>query len=733
MMMRKIYYVLALFLLTTCNEEEITSRSYPRIKTYEVTNITSIGAVLTAEVIYTPNATAIVDHGFLWSTASDVTLLSADKISLGARTRTGKFTVNLERSLSEGITYFVRPYAITETHTVYGDVAAFVSLGSRAPELESIIPAQGTWQTMVTLKGKNFGKNAAIEVTFDSLHANIGNKTDTSVVAYVPTKCLKRFIDVSISISKNKSTLKDAFELLPPTIETISATVGKTNDIITISGVRFSPGYTKIFFDNREAAIESITATQIKCKIPSGTQPGDIKLKLTIGTDFAVEKDFFIQAPLIQSIEPITGTFGDEVTIKGQYFGATPFENQVTFSGAPAEIISGSSTEIVVRVPQYLHVPTHDVAVHFNDNTTTLPDAFTLLPPAITSISPTHITLNGYHESEFRITGNRFSLGDNIVKINGVTVNSYPESASTIVAFVKEVSSFESTVSVTTAGQTVIASQKIISAWKKVQTPSQTTTSYGVSFVHDGKAYVGLGGTKFLKFDPATEAWTSLSDFPGEPRDNMFYFTIGNLAYVGGGSPDAIEYFKELWAFDFNTESWTLVSDLPFANEILESTKGFTLSGRGFIFTPDGLFEYDPATNTWNPRASFPGDMSYPSISGFTINDDLYTFGHNYQSSALWKYSLGSNTWTSLGEVVPYSFYGAFIFEFGTKVYFGGAFQHESVMWEYDIAQNQFVQQETLVPDAFDALTGRKSFVLDGIGYVLGTDLNSLWAFNPNL
>ncbi len=55
--------------------------------------------------------------------------------------------------------------------------------------------------------------------------------------------------------------------------------------------------------------------------------------------------------PQITSFTPSSGTVGATVTIEGSGFSNPASQNQVTFNGKPATIVSGSSTSIIVTVP----------------------------------------------------------------------------------------------------------------------------------------------------------------------------------------------------------------------------------------------------------------------------------------------------------------------------------------------------------------------------------------------
>ena len=142
--------------MTNCAEEEnaVTSREYPRVRTMSVTNISAEGAVANGEIIFAP--TEILDHGFIWSKAPPPAFGASERISLGALSGTGKFSAIIERSLAEGQKYYIAAYAINKDYTVYGDVISFMSLGSKAPLLSKITPTVGTRSDTITLVGKNF-------------------------------------------------------------------------------------------------------------------------------------------------------------------------------------------------------------------------------------------------------------------------------------------------------------------------------------------------------------------------------------------------------------------------------------------------------------------------------------------------------------------------------------------------------------------------------------------------
>src|SRR5690606_30110728 len=52
------------------------------------------------------------------------------------------------------------------------------------------------------------------------------------------------------------------------------------------------------------------------------------------------------------------------------------------------------------------------------------------------------------------------------------------------------------------------------------------------------------------RYDPQSNTWTSLGDFPGVPRVNAIAFVIDNKAYYGTGYNAGSNYLEDFWEFD---------------------------------------------------------------------------------------------------------------------------------------------------------------------------------------
>lgn len=134
--------------------------------------------------------------------------------------------------------------------------------------------------------------------------------------------------------------------------------------------------------------------------------------------------------------------------------------------------------------------------------------------------------------------------------------------------------------------------------------------------------------------------WTQLADWPGNGFDGGYSFVISDQVYVGFG--------QQLQRFDPTTNSWTARATFPGPGADRKWANAFVINGLAYVgmgiignstFQSD-LWAYDPVANAWSPRAALPASPRGGSAT-FTLNGKGYVCG-------------GTSTGPTFSEVFEY-------------------------------------------------------------------------------
>lgn len=249
---------------------------------------------------------------------------------------------------------------------------------------------------------------------------------------------------------------------------------------------------------------------------------------------------------------------------------------------------------------------------------------------------------------------------------------------------------------------------QVPNSWTKKSTFGGLKRDKAVAFSIGNYGYVGTGEdtanvihNDFWKYNPENDVWSQIADLPGSVRRNAVAFTIDSLGYVGTGMDSAEasvgNYLKDFWAYSPVTNTWSQIADYPgsfglgvyYAAAFSSGTKGFVTCGK---YGPNqyamDLWEYNPMTDNWLPKANFPGGVR----NGLSA---LFVEGHAYVGLGedqdvfrkdWWKYNPATNLWTEC-EDFPGSERGqASTFVLGSRgfVVFGGDGGYSDELWEYN-------------------------------------------------
>jgi hypothetical protein len=148
----------------------------------------------------------------------------------------------------------------------------------------------------------------------------------------------------------------------------------------------------------------------------------------------------------------------------------------------------------------------------------------------------------------------------------------------------------------------------------------------------------------------APDTWTQKADAGSTQvagptaRSGAFSFSINGKGYLGGGTDGSVVR-NDFWEFDPTTNAWTQKASFPGAPR--QWAVAFAIGSRGYAGTGGNanagkdFYMYDPVANAWTKKADFGGGLRVRSY-GFSIGSKGYIGGgiDNFSSrhADLWAY-----------------------------------------------------------------------------------------------
>lgn len=298
------------------------------------------------------------------------------------------------------------------------------------------------------------------------------------------------------------------------------------------------------------------------------------------------------------------------------------------------------------------------------------------------------------------------------------------------------------------AASCLLATVSLAQEWTQMADMPDVGRHHPVNFVLDGYGYV-VTGTKsnasisadFYRYDPNSDTWEVLPDFPGLARSYAYGGAYGGKGYLGFGSRGPAQ--KDLWEYDPDTETWTQLASCP-GNA--RQHPAFVITDDGKIFVGMGnasanykdWWEYDIATDAWVRRADLPAAARHHPYY-FNIGDTPYVgMGHGggiYKD--LWRYNRGDDTWTRMADIPDQGRVAGQQFSYADAGYVlsgdNQAHGHfpTGEFWRYDPDSDSWTE---LVHHPGSARWAPGSFLINGTIYMMGglstTGLQkTMWSF----
>lgn len=253
-----------------------------------------------------------------------------------------------------------------------------------------------------------------------------------------------------------------------------------------------------------------------------------------------------------------------------------------------------------------------------------------------------------------------------------------------------------------------------------------------------------------------TYTWKQKASLPGIDRWGAYKFVIGNFGYVGGGYNNGS--LSDFWQYDPTNDAWTQKSNCPMATRTAGS---FAINGLGYVVggvalpgntITDLMYQYNPVNNTWTQKANYPGNPIYGAAS-FAVGGKGY-FGVGNGGSAtgpyyneFYEYNPASNIWTQKATFPGSGRYGTHGVASLNYGYVGFGLDENTNLffddwYQYNPVSNTWSQKQSYPI----ALSNPSSFFINGKIY-LGTghsnvavfddiysydDVSNTWTFENN-
>lgn len=182
----------------------------------------------------------------------------------------------------------------------------------------------------------------------------------------------------------------------------------------------------------------------------------------------------------------------------------------------------------------------------------------------------------------------------------------------------------------------------VVPSTQSLETTDLSTSPISVGeatgFEIDGYFYLCGGHTTSIetftnelwRYDRAKDEWTQRASFPGVARAFMTSFVIDGIAYVGSGGSQT-QAFPDFYSYDPLADGWNRIDDIPIAGI---AGVAFTMGDQGFVTNLTRresaeeinrqLLRYDSKLNDWSVLEEVPISFENSRNMAVSLNGHAY-------------------------------------------------------------------------------------------------------------
>jgi hypothetical protein len=219
------------------------------------------------------------------------------------------------------------------------------------PSLAAVKPAQAEMGQLVTLTGSRFSSDpAGNKVWFGGIAVPPAGGSSGQLEVRVPVLPASGRVAVSVETRAGRSGSVSFTALLPLRVTSVDPPGALPGDEVALVGNGFSEGLT-LSVGGQAASVLKVEPGSVRFQMPrldAALGSRQMVIVTAGGRSSAPVPVFLGRLPLVTAVEPARGVAGDLVHVRGAGFTAG---SSVAFGAAPALVVAGSSTELLVVVP----------------------------------------------------------------------------------------------------------------------------------------------------------------------------------------------------------------------------------------------------------------------------------------------------------------------------------------------------------------------------------------------
>jgi len=476
------------------------------------------------------------------------------------------------------------------------------------PSINNISPLVGTWGSTLTITGENFSNSITGNVVlFNTISATVISASPTEIKVTVPEGLLQKSstISVRVFIADDQTVVfPTPFMLTAPVITDMNPKDGKSNTLVTITGQNLNSNVNNhaVTFGTYTAEVISATPTSLVVKVPKGIDDSSVPVTVTLAEQSnTFSQNFHLISPWRRIADfPSNAREACTAFTIGSY-GYVGLGTKFHFSSPPDFFKYDAATDTWSTIPDFSYFSSGGSGSYTGQA------AFVIGNEAYVGLGAIGETWLLNEFSKYDAVSNTWLDATNCQPadaIDGAVCYSINNKG-----YVTSGRNYLNQPEFKLLEYDPVADQLTRKA--DFQGPARMEAT---GFALSGKAYLttGFGYVNDIMYndmwvyDPATNQWAQRNGIPGSARWKATAFTLNGKGYVIGGASSYDAYYnrlKDMWQYDPVTNQWTRLEDFPgtarySAVAFVVGNKAYFGTGLG-ASTPDGLlkdfWEYDPS------------------------------------------------------------------------------------------------------------------------------------------